>query len=157
MTRYRITGLSPEPFRPLFELSDAELAERHIQRHRVPPGGGLPDRIELRDAQPGESCLLLNHCHLDLPSPYRASHAIFVREGAERAFEAENQLPEMLRKRLLSLRAFDEQGLLVDAGVTEGRLAEALIGHLLGRPRTAFIHAHFAAHGCYAARITRAD
>ncbi|WP_213086220.1 DUF1203 domain-containing protein [Roseateles sp. DAIF2] len=156
MTRYRIAGLSPEPFRPLFGLSDAELAERHILRRHVPPGGGLPDRIELRDAQPGESCLLLNYCHLDLPSPYRASHAIFVREGAERAFEAENQLPEMLRKRLLSLRAFNAQGLIVEAGVVEGRLAEGLIGHLLDLPSTAFIHAHFAGHGCYAARITRA-
>ncbi|WP_349740733.1 DUF1203 domain-containing protein [Roseateles cavernae] len=155
-THYRITGLSPEPFRPLFGLSDAELAERHIVRRRVEAGQTLPDRIELRPARPGESCLLLNHVHLDVDSPYRASHAIFVREGAEAAFEAVDKLPEMLRYSLLSLRAFDAQGLIVDAGVVEGRMAESLIGHLLGQPRTAFIHAHYAGHGCYVARIERA-
>ncbi len=155
-THFRITGLSPEPFRPLFGLSDAELAERHIVRRRAQAGQTLPDRIELRPARPGESCLLLNHMHLDVDSPYRASHAIFVREGAEAAFEAVDKLPEMLRYSLLSLRAFDAQGLIVDAGVVEGRMAESLIDHLLGQPSTAFIHAHYAGHGCYVARIGRA-
>ena len=32
---YRITGLDPEPFRPLFTLSDAQLEERGMRRMTV--------------------------------------------------------------------------------------------------------------------------
>ena len=78
---FRITGLSAEPFRPLYGLPDAELAARGVLRYAVDAASGYPDRIEMREARPGETVLLLNHVCQPAPSPYRATHAIYVREG----------------------------------------------------------------------------
>jgi hypothetical protein len=61
-----------------------------------------------------------------------------------------------MRRRLLSLRAFDEQGMMIDADVADGAQVEPLIERLLGDARTAYVHAHYARRGCFAARIERA-
>lgn len=153
---YRITGLSPEPFRPLFGLSDAALAEHGAQRWTATEGSRLPDRIEMRDAGPGETLILINHEHQPAPTPYRAAHAIFVREGASAAYDRVDEIPEAMRSRVLSLRAFDRAHLMVDAELVDGREAEAAIGRLLGDPQVDYIQAHYATRGCYAGRIDRA-
>ncbi len=153
---YRITGLSPEPFRSLFGLSEAALAAHGVQRWTAEAGSRLPDRIELRDAEPGETLLLVNHEHQPAATPYRASHAIFVREGATTAYAREDEIPEAMRSRVLSLRAFDATHLMVDAELVDGRDAEAAIARLFAQPAVDYIQAHYATRGCYAARIERA-
>ena len=40
--------------------------------------------------------------------------------------------------------------------VTEGAQIENAIQRLFAKPNAAYIHAHYAAAGCYAARISRA-
>ena len=152
---FRIRGLDSAPFTPLFAMIDAELAERGIERTVATQKLGYPCRITLEDAEPGERVLLMNHVHQDADTPYRASHAIFVRESAATAFDAVGEIPPVLRPRLLSLRAFDAGHRMVDAGVVEGREVEGLIGRLFARGDVAYVHAHFAARGCFAARIDR--
>jgi hypothetical protein len=153
---FTISGLAPEPFAALYGLPDAELARRGAIRMRVDESPGFPDRIEMRDAGVGETVLLVNHVSLDLPTPYRASHAIFVREGADRRWQrAPGEVPEVMRRRLLSLRGFDAQGMLRAADVVEGRSVEDVIGHLFADPAVAYIHAHNARQGCYSGRIDR--
>ncbi|MEQ1755053.1 MAG: DUF1203 domain-containing protein [Micropepsaceae bacterium] len=154
---FRITGLDPTPFRELFGLAEGELAARGVKRYVADENPGFPDRVELRDVDPGENVLLLNYVHLPVDSPYRSSHAIYVREGAERSYDQVGEIPECLRARLISLRAFDNAGMMVDADVVEGRKLEELIGKLLAIPEVSFLHAHFARRGCYAARIDRVD
>ena len=149
-----VTGLSPEPFVPLYGLGDGELAKRRARRVVV-DAPGYPERIELRDAEPGETLLLVNYEHQPSDTPYRSSHAVYIREGATKRWSGDH-LPEVLRKRLLSLRGFSAEGLMVDADVVEGREAEPLIERLLDDPAVAYIHAHYARPGCYAARIDRA-
>jgi hypothetical protein len=109
----------------------------------------------MRDAEPGETLLLVNFEHQDADTPYRSSHAIYVREGATETWSGDH-LPEVMRKRLLSLRAFSAEGSMIDADVVEGREAEPVIERLLRNPEAAYIHAHYAKPGCYAARIDRA-
>ena len=150
---FRITGLSAQPFAHLFGLSEAELARHGAQRHQ---GEGLPDRVELRDTSPGETVLLINHEHQPADTPYRSRHAIYVREHAGEAFDAVDTVPDVLRRRLLSLRAFDANHLMVDADVVDGTAVEGLIDKLLAQPGVAYVHAHFARRGCYAALIQRA-
>jgi hypothetical protein len=150
---YTVHGLSPDPFMPLYGLTDDELAKRRARRVVV-DGPGFPERIELRDAEPGETLLLINFEHQDADTPYRSSHAIYVREWATEAWSGD-YLPEVMRKRLLSLRGFSSDGLMVDADVVEGREAEPLIERLFADPEVAYIHAHYARPGCYAARIDR--
>ena len=148
-----ISGLSPEAFQPLFGLPDDDLHKNRARR-MVVDGPGYPERIEMRDAEPGEVLLLVNFEHQGADTPFRSSHAVYVREGAKERW-AGTAIPPVLAKRLLSLRAFSDDGMLVDADVVEGAHAEAVIERLFADPAVAYIHAHYARPGCYAARIER--
>lgn len=152
---FRITGLSPRPFRHLFGLSEEDLAKHGARRYVADSKPGYPDRVEVRDAEPGETLLLVNYVHQPADNPYRASHAIFVCEGAETAYDRTNEIPEAMRLRPLSLRAFDVSDMMVDADLVNGREIEAVIERLFADPRIAYIQAHYAKRGCYAARIDR--
>ena len=152
---FRITGLSPHPFRHLFGLSDEELAKHGAKRYVADSSPGYPDRIEVRDAEPGETLILLNYTHQPADNPYRASHAIFVREGAETPYDRTDEIPDALRLRQISLHAFDADDLMVDADVVDGRDMESIIERFFANPHIAYIQAHYAKRGCYAARIDR--
>ena len=152
---FRITGLAPGPFQHLFALSDAELAARGAVRRIADRNPGFPCRISLTDAEPGQEVILTHFEHHAVASPFRASHAIYVRRGEER-YEAVDQVPEQLRLRVLSVRAFDRAGMLVDADVVDGQALEQVIARLLGDPRADYLHVHYARQGCYAARVERA-
>jgi hypothetical protein len=153
---FRVTGLSADPFRHLYGLSDRELAEHGAIRYRADVKPGFPDRIELTDLEPGETAILVNHMHQAVATPYRASHAVFVREGAETPRETVDEVPQSLRVRLLSLRAFDAADMMIDAEIIDGAEAKGAIERLLANSAIAYIHAHYAKRGCYAARIERA-
>jgi hypothetical protein len=152
---FRIRGLDPGPFRYLYGLADAELAAHGAQRHVADAKPGYPDRVELRDADPGETLLLLNFIHQPAETPYRASHAIFVREGAEAAYDRVGDIPEPLRVRPISLRAFDTSHYMVEAELVPGTELCGAIAGLFSSPRVGYLHAHYAKRGCYAARIER--
>ena len=152
---FRITGLPPQRFRHLFGLSDEQLAMHNARRYVADSKPGFPDRIELRDAEPGETLILVNYVHQPAGTPYRASHAIFLREGAETAYDRVNEVPEVLRVRPISLRAFDAEDLMADADLADGTEVKSAIERLFANPQIAYIHAHYAKRGCYAARIDR--
>ena len=151
--RFHYSGLDPDIFEPLFALTDSDLAARGIQRMAAEPAS--PCRITLQDAPLGESLLLLPFEHQSANTPYRASHAIFVREGATEAYDRVGEIPSSLSRRLLSVRAFGEDHRMVDADVIEGGALETLIERFLAKPDVAYLHAHYAKRGCYAARIER--
>ena len=152
---FRIRGLDPAPFAPLFAMDDETLAQRRAARRIADQQPGFPCRVTLADANPGEPVILLNYEHLPVDSPYRASHAIYV-SGAAKAFDAVNEIPPAFRERLLAIRAFDAAGLMIDADIVEGREAVPLVVRLLSLPSAAYLHAHYAKRGCYAGRIERA-
>lgn len=153
---FRISGLDAKLFTHLYGLPDQELARRGVSRHPVDARPGFPDRIEMRDCAPGETVLLLNHVHQPADTAYRASHAIFVREGAVRTFDAVNEVPEVMRIRPLSLRAFDAHHQMVDAELMDGKDVESAIAALFLNLRVDYLQAHYAKRGCFAARIDRA-
>jgi hypothetical protein len=152
---YRIAGLDPAPYKPLFRLSDAELEERGIVRMNVTKKPSFPCRISLADRDVGETVLLVNHVSHDVANPFRASHAIFVTEGVDEAAEFIDQIPTAFLTRMLSLRGFDEDGMMVDALVAEPGEAEAGILQLFGNSTIRTVHAHNAARGCFFAKIER--
>jgi len=153
---FTVSGLSPTPFQPLFGLADAELAARGARRIVADASGGYPDRIALRDAREGEAVILVNYTHQPADTPFHASHAVYVLEGAEAAARFEDELPPMMMRRLLSLRAFDAGHMLIDAEVTPGTEAPDEIERMLANSQVAYIQAHYARPGCYAALIERA-
>ena len=155
MNSYRITGISVTPFAPLFGLDDAELAARGAKRYVVDQKPGFPDRIEMRDLEVGEHALLVNYFHQAAHTPYRASHAIFIREGATQTYDRVDEIPNVLRTRTLSVRAFDADDMMLDADLIEGSNIERMIERMFDDDHTAYIHAHYAKRGCFAARIDR--
>jgi hypothetical protein len=151
---YRITGLDPNPYRPLFGLSDEELAQRGVVRMTV-DSPTYPCRVSLTDRAIGETVLVLNHVSHDVANPYRASHAIFVTEGEVEVAEFVDEVPPVFEKRVLSLRGVDRDGMMADAILTQPGEADAGIRKLFDNPAIEIIHAHNATRGCFSARIER--
>jgi len=152
-----VSGLPIETFRPLFGLSDEALAKRGVIRRQVDSTPGFPCRITLEDAEPGDTVLLLNYEHQPAETPYRSSHAIYVSEQATETRTAVDEIPGVLRvRKFISLRAFDDAGMMLEAEVAAGAELEPVIERLLAIPGAAYLHAHNAGMGCYAARIDRA-
>lgn len=153
---FRITPLPAEEFEPLFRLSDSELQSRGMLRMVADSKPGFPCRVSLEDAEVGETVILLPYVHHRTESPYRASGPIFVREGAATAAPAVGEVPDAVRTRLLSVRAYDAEGMMVRSEVVEGSaLADCARRHLAD-PSVATLHVHNAKAGCYSCRIERA-
>jgi len=150
-----IRGLPSEQFAHLFDLSDEELASRgairRVADNRTP---GYPCRVSLTDSREGDELLLVNYEHHDVQSPYRMRFAIYVRKGEE-SYHAINEVPEQLRIRTLAVRAFDNLGMMIGWELVDGKDLEAAIERLLANPQSAYLHIHYAAPGCYAARVER--
>ena len=125
---------------------------RRIADDRNP---GYPCRVSLTDAAPGDELILVNYEHHAVASPYRMRFAIFVRKGEE-TFDAIDAVPEQLRRRTLAVRSFDADAMMVGCELIEGAKLESTIEDLFADPRAAYLHVHFAAPGCYAARVERA-
>jgi hypothetical protein len=153
--RFQVVALPREKFEPLFALDNAALRARGIER-RIDEEGGVPCRVSLEDAAPGETVYLLNHVHHDVASPYRAAGPIFVRESATTAKLAPNELPKMLERRLLSVRAYDAQAMLVTSEVVEGASLRAAIATMFAQEDIAYLHVHNARPGCFNCTIVRA-
>jgi len=149
---FRVLGLSPDRFRPLFALPDERLHELGARRVFA-DDPRMPCRVSMEHAELGEELLLVNFEHQPANTPYRATHAIYVRRAAERAFEAVDIVPEVLRTRLLAIRAFDAGHMMIDAEVCEGVEAADMFERFLANPQTSYLHVHNAKRGCYAARV----
>jgi Protein of unknown function (DUF1203) len=152
---YVVRGLDPAPYQALFGLSEDELAKRGVVRMTVTEKPSFPCRISLTDRDLGESVLLLNHVSHDVANPYRASHAIFVTEGVQKAAEYVDEAPPVFEPRVLSLRGFDADGMIAEAVLAQPGEADAAIRKLFDNPASETIHAHNATRGCFAAKIER--
>ena len=150
---YRISGLDPAPYKPLFGLSDDDLAKRGIIRMTVTQKPSFPCRISLVDRDIGETVLLLNHVSHDVANPYRAAHAIFVADAEQGEFV--DEIPPVFQSRVLSLRGFDKDGMMADAALAQPGDAVAAIRRLFENSAIETIHAHNAARGCFSAKIER--
>ncbi|MGO4908121.1 DUF1203 domain-containing protein [Pseudorhodobacter sp. W20_MBD10_FR17] len=152
---FQIHALPAQDFAPLFAMSDAALAQRNACRVVVTKSPGTPCRVSLADARVGETVLLLNYQHQPAQSPYQASHAIFVREGVAEAKPAPNEVPLVIQTRLISLRLFDKNHMMMDADVLQGTAVAQAITAAFGNEAVCYAHLHNAKPGCFAARVTR--
>ena len=153
---FRIRGLSPERFIPLFALDEGALAARGIQRMVADEPGSAPCRISLEDAESGERLLLLSHPHQPAATPFRQSGPIFVREGARQAYDQVDAIPSAFARRTLSARGYDREGMMIEGELVEGRDLAGLLETWLARPEVDVVHLHYARRGCYAGLAERA-
>lgn len=157
MTSFRLVGLEPARFDPLFALDDAQLRARGAVRVRADASPGFPCRVSLEDAQPGDELLLLPYEHQPARSPYRASGPVYVRRGARQAVLEPGELPPYVTRRLISLRGYDAGDMMVEAGVAEGDALRPEIERLLHDARVRYIHLHNARRGCFSCALERVD
>lgn len=155
-TTFQVVGLPAERFAELATLTPEQLAARGVKRVIADDKPGFPCRVSLRDADVGEPVWLLHHVHHDVKGPYRASGPIYVREHAVAEHFAPGEVPELLRVRLLSVRAYDAQAMLVEADVTQGTELEAVVTRMFANPDVAYLHVHNAKPGCFNCVIERA-
>lgn len=149
---FRIRGLDARQFDYLFALSNCELAAHGAVRRIA--DGPRPCRISLTDAKPGDELILVNYEHHPVSSPYRMRFAIYIRSG-EKTFDAVGEIPEQLRGRTLAVRGFDVSGMMTGWEIVEGTDVEAAIQRQFMNTSADYLHIHFAAPGCYAARVDR--
>src|SRR5713101_9571791 len=154
-TNFRIVGLPLAQFEPLFLLDDNELAQKGARRLIVDAKPGFPCRVSLRDAEIDERVILVPFVHHDVESPYRASGAIFVRETAKQTELALGEIPEVVAGRLISLRAYNDKGMMVNAAVTPGNELESQIEKFFVDAKISYLHLHNAGAGCYSCRVER--
>lgn len=152
---FQIEALPQSYFSNLRDMSDDQLRERKACRVVADAHPGYPCRVSLEDAAVGETLYLLNYQHLDMNSPYAAMHAIFVRPDAAQALLNPGEVPEMLVRRPLSLRAFDGVGFMREADLIDGADLASSLSALLDQAQIAFVDIHFARPGCFAARARR--
>jgi hypothetical protein len=152
---FRYMGLPRAQFEPMFAMSEAELGARGAQRMIVDEKPGFPCRVSLADAEPGEPVLLLSFAHQHAQSPYKASGPIFVREGAREPYDSNRNPPVFATGRLLSARAYDAAGMMIDADVADSNDLESLLAKLFAGDETDYVHVHYARRGCFAARVER--
>ena len=153
---FQIHALPKEDYEDLFALSHEALERKGIKRMTVEACPGTPCRVSMQDAQVGETVVLLNYEHQPEASPYQASHAIFVREGAEQATLGIDEVPEVIRSRLISVRLFDDSHMMIDADVVDGQDVAQRLEDAFKDRRVSYIQLHNAKPGCFAASVTRA-
>ena len=156
MNSFRLVGLPFEPFSHLFALSDAELSTRNARRVFATSKPGYPCRVSLADADIGDELLLLPFEHQAASSPYRSSGPIFVRKAAVPGRLDVGMVPDYVRTRLISVRAYDSAHLMTDALVCDGTGAAAAIQAMFARKDVAYIHMHNANRGCFSCAAVRA-
>jgi hypothetical protein len=156
MNSFQLVGLPFTEFSPLFALSDSALAKRNVRRVVATSTPGYPCRVSLADAQIGEELLLLPFEHQPAMSPYKSSGPVFVRKLAVEAQIAPGVVPDYVRIRLMSVRAYDSAHLMTDANVCAGEDTAPAIQKMFGSKEVAYIHLHNAKRGCFSCAVNRA-
>ncbi|WP_251977093.1 DUF1203 domain-containing protein [Salinicola avicenniae] len=147
---FRFVGLDAQSI-DFAHLSRRGLATRLV----VTPGENLPCRATLDDAPPGSAVWLLHFMHHPVDSPYRAAGPIFIAEDAARGIYRHDEVPPSLAKRSLALRAYDGAGFLTAATLCHGSETAAVVETLFQQVRVDYLHAQYAAPGCFACRVER--
>lgn len=152
---FLVRPLPAARFEHLFGLDAGKLAIHGVSVREVDASPGFPCRVSLRDGGIGERALLMNFEHQPAATPYRSAHAIFVIDGAAEAQPDPGEVPEVMASRLLSVRAFSADGMMTAADIVDGCAAAEMFEAMLAQADTAYLHAHYAKRGCFAARIER--
>lgn len=150
-----IESLKNDEFQPYFEMSESDLKKRNILLQTANKKPAFPCRITLEDAEVGEKILLLNYEFHKADSPYKASGPIYIRIGKDQKVCEKNEVPEMFLIRLISLRAYNRNQMLIFAEVFEGTSLEEKIRNAFENPEIDYLHIHNAKHGCYFASAKR--
>lgn len=157
MKNFRLLGLDAAPFAHLFDFDDEALAQFGIRRVRADVMPGFPCRVSLEDAPVGAELLLLSYEHQPARSPYRSTGPIYVGRDASRKVLASGEVPVYVTTRLISLRAYDRNDMMIVGDVAEGSAVRSQLVSYFARPDIEYVHLHNARRGCYSCVAIRED
>lgn len=155
-TNFIVKPLEKNIFVELLSKNDDQLAEVNARWLIADSKPGYPCRVSLIEAEVGERVLLVPFKHHDVLSPYQASGPIFIREGAETAELEINEIPEILTQRLLSVRAYNTENLMIHAETVQGAGFENSIRNQFLNSEVAYLQIHNANPGCFNCNVHRA-
>lgn len=118
-------------------------------------GDRFPVRCCLRDVDNAEDVLLLSVRPPSADSPYAAASPVYVHREPCDGRHANGEVPEVLRGRLLSLRAYTSDHMITGTTIEQGSHVESAIAALFADHRAAYVFVHFAGPGCYVCRVDR--
>jgi len=155
VNNFRIVALDQIQFTSLFSLSESELNAKGMKKMIVDEFPGYPCRVSLTDAEIGEEVILLNYQHHNVNSPYRSNGPIFIRKIGQTANPKMNEIPIMFNHRLLSIRGFDKDAIMIFAEVMSGENLKENLFSILQNHAISYLHIHNAKPGCYNCRVER--
>jgi hypothetical protein len=155
MNNFKFEALNHLHFEYLNDLSEAELLENNIKKLKVDKFPGFPCRITLEDAKINEDVFLLNYDFHNVNSPYRSNGPIFVRADQSMKTYEINEIPIMLHHRLLSIRCYSKDAMMVFADVSEGKFLKEKLHEILEDLNIEYIHLHNAKPGCFSCAVKR--
>lgn len=153
---FRFVALPAELFAGLFEQTDEDLSVLGAVRKVVDEKPSYPCPVSLVDAEVGEEVMLVLFTHHDVLNAYRGAGPVLVRRGAAMATPAAGEVPAMLTQRVLSVRSYDEDGMMAASEVVKGSEITGAIERLFADERAEYLHVHSAGPGCYSCRVERA-
>lgn len=154
---FQVLSLQKSQFSELSDLSNIELQNRGIYWLKADAYPAFPCRVSLDFAQIGEEVFLMNYHHHKTNSPFASNYAIYVRKNAQEANLDPNVLPKVfMRETPIAIRAFDKMGFLKSAEIAMGPQTAPVFERLLENPQIEYLHTHYAAYGCFAAKVIRA-
>jgi len=125
---------------------------------RIDLDRSYPCRHCLREASASSGMLLLSYQTPKPKSVYGQPTAIFMCVADCERFREPDAIPDIVRNRLVSFRAFRSDGLMIyDANeIVEGNEHIAAVRRILARDDVAYINAHTAKAGCHLCHVERA-
>ncbi|MEO1258708.1 MAG: DUF1203 domain-containing protein [Bacteroidota bacterium] len=150
-----ISGIKQNEVQHLFGLTEKERKAKGIKKITVNEKPGFPCRVSLADANIGEEIIAFNYEHHKANSPYRSSGPVFVRLNADEARLKVNEIPKMLVHRYLSLRTYNNKGMMIEATTVEGKNLGGSIQKIFSNEKAKYIQVHNARPGCYNCQIDR--
>jgi len=151
---FRISAIE-NTFNHLFDLNTEKLLSNSIVKMIVDKSPGFPCRVSLQDAEIGEEVILLPFQHHKTKSPYQSSGPIFVRKNAKKPKLEVNEIPKFLNHRYLSLRGYDNGGMIQEMDTCRGNDLRNKIQLFLSNPEVSYIQIHNARPGCYNCQVNR--
>jgi uncharacterized protein DUF1203 len=156
MTDFRCLPIATE-IAERFRATGRDDAGNDLRRREPGPDSRCPCRHCLGYGESGQTMLLGSY---NLPRPlgvYWTPSPIFVHAGRCTQYDRVNELPEIVRGALVSVRAYDadDQCLYELGQVSDGAEVDAPLRRALDDPRTAFVNIHTAKPGCLLCRVER--
>lgn len=117
--------------------------------------GGEPMRDQLRRANAGERLILCSYQAVALPSDFAEIGPVYISADLPAATAEVAPLLNGYFNRTFALRGYDVADRIVHSRLVEPAAAAEAFREILAQPGVAYLHARFAGHGCFAARIER--